>query len=281
MIIDVDPERTRRVVRQARKIEGWFSPQAAGLFALLDEAQRGADIQGHLFEIGVHHGRSAVLMVALARPNERFGACDIFGGQGQNVSGSGAGNRAEFEANISRLAPNFDRLDIFESTSDQLRADQLARPIRLFHIDGGHLVDEALADLRLAAESVDPRGAIIIDDPWRVEWPGVTEAILDFLREKPDLRPVVLGFNKLVLCPLAVRDYYDEFVMRHAWDYFPRSAFASKEIPVAGHPTMVFFLPSYRTVPGIDVRVAQVRALLDRAIGPLNRITARANGRRG
>ena len=43
------------------------------------------------------------------------------------------------------------------------------------------------------------RGALVVDDPYRLEWPGVTEAILAFLAERPDFTVVAVGFNKLVL----------------------------------------------------------------------------------
>jgi hypothetical protein len=260
----VDPKRTRRVVRQTRKIDGWFSPEAAALFALLDEAQRRAGITGDLFEIGVHHGKSALLLIELAAGSEHVGACDIFGMQQANVSSSGEGDRAVFEGNVQRLAPGFDRLDIFEMLSTSLTPDMLQRPVRFFHIDGGHLAEEAMADLRLAAEVSDERGVIVVDDPWRIEWPGVTEAILEFLDEQPQYRPLVLGFNKLALCRVDAFGIYDDVLAREAWRYFPHSAFERKRIPIAGVDTTVFYVPAYRRVPGLDVKIARARSLTQR-----------------
>ena len=174
----MQPADVRTITRRTRRVEGWFSAEAAGLFGLLDEAQRAAGVEGHLFEIGVHHGRSAVLLSQLARPGERLGVCDLFGEQTQNVSASGSGNRAIFEGNMAALAPGFDRLDVFATASDQLTPDRIGGPYRLFHIDGGHLREEALSDLRLAAGALHERGAIVVDDPFSVAWPGVTEGIL-------------------------------------------------------------------------------------------------------
>jgi len=42
----------------------------------------------------------------LACPGKRLGVCDLFGEQGENVSASGSGNRATFEANMADLAPD-------------------------------------------------------------------------------------------------------------------------------------------------------------------------------
>ena len=161
----MQPADVRTITRRTRRVEGWFSAEAAALFGLLDEAQRAAGVEGHLFEIGVHHGRSAVLLSQLARPGERLGVCDLFGEQTQNVSASGSGNRAIFEGNMAALAPGFDRLDVFATASDQLTPDRIGGPYRLFHIDGGHLREEALSDLRLAAGALHERGAIVVDDP--------------------------------------------------------------------------------------------------------------------
>ena len=126
------PADVRTITRRTRRVEGWFSAEAAALFGLLDEAQRAAGVEGHLFEIGVHHGRSAVLLSQLARPGERLGVCDLFGEQSQNVSASGGGDRAIFERNIAALAPGFDRLDVFATASDELTPEVSAGPTASF-----------------------------------------------------------------------------------------------------------------------------------------------------
>src|SRR6266568_2474608 len=108
----MQPGDVRRIMRRTRRIEGWFSRDAAALIALLDEAQLTAGVRGNIFEIGVHHGRSVAFLCALARDEERLGVCDLFGEQTLNVSASGSGNRAVFEANIAAAAPGFNKLVI-------------------------------------------------------------------------------------------------------------------------------------------------------------------------
>ncbi len=162
------------------------------------------------------------------------------------------------------LAPDFAGLDVFEMSSTSLSADMVQRPVRFFHIDGGHLSEEAMADLRFAAAITSNRGVILVDDPWRIEWPGVTEAILQFLTERAEYRPLALGFNKLAICRREIYDVYDDFLNRYAWRYFPHSAFESKRIPVAGLDTTVFYVPAYRRLPGLDVRIAQARFVTHR-----------------
>jgi Methyltransferase domain len=257
------PADVRAVSRRTRGIHGWFSADAAALFGLLDEAQRIAGVDGGLFEIGVHHGRSAVLLSRLARPDERLGVCDLFGEQAENVSASGSGDRAIFEANMAELAPGFDRLDVFATASDHLSPEQIGGPYRLFHVDGGHLREEALADLRLGAAVLGPRGAIVVDDPFSVAWPGVTEGILVFLAERPDFAPLILGFNKLVLVPATARELYEPLVTDQAtwWRYFDRRIYDLKALPIAGHPTHIVTVPSWRQHPGLNRAVAQMETV--------------------
>ena len=70
----------RQYVKKIRRIQGWFWPAAAHLFAMLDEIQKINGITGNLFEIGDYHGKSAALLGGMVNPQrERLGVCDTFG----------------------------------------------------------------------------------------------------------------------------------------------------------------------------------------------------------
>lgn len=250
------------ISKRTRNIEGWFQESASALFGLLDELQRSASpaIGGGLFEIGVHHGKSAALLCAMARSDETVGVCDLFDSQGANVSGSGAGVRAIFEANVSRVVPGFDRLRIHAKPSGELASDEIGHPQRIFHIDGGHLREEALADLQRGADVLDDAGAIVIDDPYRSEWPGVTEGLLDFLTGRPDFVPIFLGFNKLVIVRSDARAVYRQILDEDGlfWQYFDRRIYSTKVLPVVGAPTRIAFIPSWRQRPELEARISKV-----------------------
>ena len=192
---------TARRFKLAKSVDGWFQKEAALLLALFDEVQKRADIRGDLFEIGVHHGRSSAVLSHFTRsPDERYGVCDLFGEQGANVSDSGRGDRAIFESNMAKLGPDGLRLEVFAKRSDQLSLDEIGRnAYRFFHVDGGHNPDEALADLELASEAIAEAGIIVVDDPFKVEWPGVAQASVEFLLAHPEFDAVAAGFNKLIL----------------------------------------------------------------------------------
>jgi hypothetical protein len=184
--------------------------------------------------------------------------CDLFGAQAENVSASGAGDRATFEANMAALAPGFDRLDVYATASGNLSPEEIGGPYRLFHVDGGHLREEALSDLHLAAAVLDPRGVIAVDDPFSVAWPGVTEGILAFLGERPDFSALILGFNKLVLVPASARALYEPSVTDEAtwWSYFDHRIYEVKVLPIAGQLTHIVQVPGWRQHPELNRWVA-------------------------
>ena len=251
------PEQANQKFRQVRRIHGWFSREAAQLFALLDEAQKRAHVGGNLFEIGVHHGRSTVFLGGLVDgQKERLAVCDIFDQQELNVSGSGRGNYEVFLANMRRAFGRADFVDTFQCLSSELTPEDIGTKYRFFHIDGGHSHRACYGDLELAAACTIPNGLIVVDDPFRPEWPGVTEAILRFL-EKYDgiFCPFLLGFNKFVLIRASSCGFYETFLREHAWSYVPREPFALKMVQVVNSDVYVFYVPTYKSEASVKSRL--------------------------
>lgn len=254
----MDPSEVRRVAGSFRRIGGWFSADAAAFFGLIDEAQKQEGLTGDLFEIGVHHGRSAVLLARMALPSERLRVCDVFARQDLNASESGSGDRRRLEQNLARVAPSAD-YEILERSSLELSRETIGTGYRFFHIDGGHSKEEALSDLDLAADVLMPGGVIAVDDPFRHEWPGVTEALGDFCRAS-SYRPFAMGFNKIILADPEARTVYLTALNSKEWEYFNRLVYTRKDTPVFGSPTAVYFIPSYRRLPpSADHTVALAR----------------------
>lgn len=254
------PVQTMTLAERMRQVEGWFSLEAALLFSWIDEVQRAHSIAGHCFEIGVHRGKSAILLSHLLRPGERLGVCDLFDEQSGNVSRSGSGDRAVFESNMERFGTARDRLAIFAKSSLALTAAEIGTGQRFFHVDGGHNADEALSDVRLAAECLVRGGVIVVDDPFRHEWPGVTEAIIRFLDERPDFSAVLVGFNKLVLVhsdsaamyadSMDDRTTRAEFGLVYPWQLRTRT--------FMGRPLRIFYVPTRTNARSLRARVEQV-----------------------
>lgn len=239
----------KRYTKASDSIEGWFSNDAARLFGWIDEIQKAKDITGDLFEIGCHHGKSAQLLGAMACPDtESLSVCDLFGLQTDNVSRSGHGDREIFESNMKPVRDLGITYNIFQKNSLELKPAEIGDGYRFFHIDGGHNPDEALADLELASQCICDSGVIVLDDPFRSEWPGVTEALIRFLDADPDFQAIMVGCNKIILSRKdASSIYLDEFESRIAQD---TSGFGYpwkiKSLPFQQSNLRILYVPDYR-----------------------------------
>lgn len=255
----MDPTQARRLLPGIRRIDGWFPDEAAMMFALVNALQQRSGVHGDLFEIGAHHGKSAVMLASMADPaSETLGVCDLFGHQTANVSRSGAGNRQLFDANLLRHVRTLPPLRVFERNSKDLTPADTGRGVRFFHIDGGHNADEALSDLELAAATLVENGVIAIDDAFRPDWPGVTEGIVRFLDRHQDFCAAISAFNKLLLARRPAAAIYREVehpVLRNQYDLgYP---WALKTLPFLDSPLTIFHLPTHLRYPKLKARVFQ------------------------
>ena len=181
------------------EVEGWFFPVDAYAFAMFDEIQKREGISGNLFEVGVHHGKTAIFLARAAADGEIVGVCDVFENQEANVDHSGEGSRDLFLANM-RTHANLpvERLAIFSKRSASLTSDETTTKCRFFHIDGGHRPEDVFADLVTADRALSPEGVLSIDDLFNANWPGVSEGFYSFHTTRPDaFVPIFIGGNKV------------------------------------------------------------------------------------
>ncbi len=249
--------RVESLIAATRNLEGWLSDGAIGLFALLDAIQRQHKIGGDLFEIGVHHGKSAIVLALLAdRARERISVCDLFTDQARNVSRSGRGNRDIFIDNLRAVFGETGFVTILDKASQDLRPAEVGSGVRLFHIDGGHSVGEVRADLELAAACLGDRGAIVCDDALHPGWPTVAEAVFAFLfAQQGAIVPIAVGFNKLVMVPAGASALYADWldVPERCWQYVPRSETRGiRRLELCGQPTTCFIPKVWEGVETAD-----------------------------
>jgi len=238
-----------RYLKSSSKIEGWFSSDAARLFGWIDEIQKAEGVIGNLFEIGCHHGKSTQLLGAMARAeSESLSVCDLFGLQTDNVSRSGHGDKEIFERNMQPVRELGVKYTIFQKNSLTLTGSEIGDSYRFFHVDGGHNPDEALADLKLAANSLCEKGVIALDDPFRTEWPGVTEGLIRFLDEYSDFEAIMVGCNKILLTrSSASAVYLNELEKQTAQDAFGFGyPWKIKSMPFHQANLRVLYIPDYR-----------------------------------
>lgn len=190
------------VLNGMEQIDGWgINYNLARLFISLDQFQKTRQISGSIFELGVHHGRASILMSRLAADNETVLLVDLFERQDENIDNSGRGDREILEANLSYWCPGRTHEIV---TGNSLDLDFAALPggqdgFRFAHIDGGHHKQAVLNDLTKVTPLLAPGSVLIIDDFMHSGFPEVNEGCHLFFNQAPDIAPVAMGQNKLIL----------------------------------------------------------------------------------
>jgi|SRR6185312_987965 len=194
------------------QVEGYTSFFDARLFDFFLETQRLAGIAGSMAEIGVHHGRSFFLLARARHDGEQALAVDVFEDDAIYKDPQGFGRGIRFRQNCRRLGVALADNEIYAGLSTTLDAAEIARrvgPVRFFSVDGGHRYDDVAYDMRLAAEALHPRGIIVADDYMNAQWPEVSLALADWLREKDNaLCPFLSSTSKLYLCHRDQKSFY-------------------------------------------------------------------------
>lgn len=202
----------QQYLSETSPVEGWFFPVDAQLFAFIDHVQQERSLTGNLYEIGVHHGKTALLLARFLRPGERLGVCDVFGNQDLNLDRSGEGSLRLFLRNVgtyTSLDPS--AVAVHPKRSDALTEVETTTGCRIFHIDGGHLPKDVKNDLQVAIRALHRDGVVIVDDVFNSSWPGVAEGFFEFLRsDHTELVPLLIGGNKVFLCRPGSLGMYEE-----------------------------------------------------------------------
>lgn len=183
------------------QVEGWFEPESAELMASLLVHQLELGLGGGVAEIGVHHGRSFLLLANGLAPGEPGVALDVFEHQEQNADHSGKGDRGRFEENLARWAPSAAVQIVARSSLEVTPAsarEVFGRP-RMFSVDGGHTAEITRHDLELAESSIVDGGIVVLDDMLNGHWLGVLTGTATYLLDQPRLLPFAISPNKLYL----------------------------------------------------------------------------------
>jgi hypothetical protein len=183
----------------AAHIHGWFMDQAAALWDCLLSYQDASNIRGHLLEIGVHKGKSALLSALHTRHDEEQLLVD-------------PAPLDEAIANIRKACPDT-KLRAFPHPSRLIKREplysELASSIRWIHIDGSHTGQDVNTDLEIAHQLLAHDGIVTIDDFFDFAYPQITAATFAFMAAHPNAFALFLGgFGKGYLCrPLMVKPY--------------------------------------------------------------------------
>ncbi len=205
---------SRYVAHGRRRVAGWFSRIDAEIVSTIMLSQTSRNVKGDALEIGVHHGKTFILLKLCLHDGETAIAVDVFENQELNVGGrSGKGDRDRLEYNLKRFADGTVNTDIITTSSLDLNQSELkARTsgLRFASIDGGHWYEAVLNDLRLAAHCAGGDCVIAIDDFFNPDFPEVSAAYYAWLQDKPDFGPLCVSSGKLYVCrPNAKMQYFD------------------------------------------------------------------------
>ena len=187
-----------------KRVKGWFSADAILLMSYLLQNQEDRHINGSVMEIGVHHGRSFILLSLFIKNDEKAVAIDLFENQSENIDNSGCGDKAIFISNLKQFNPNTNNICIVNKNSTTISSadlfDLTDQKFRFISIDGGHTSEIVYSDLNLANSVLADGGIILIDDYFDQNWPGVSEGTLKFLfQSNHDLIPLAIFDDKILL----------------------------------------------------------------------------------
>jgi hypothetical protein len=185
---------------------------------MLDQNSRGA--KGDALEIGIHHGRSFILLSLCMKNDETAIAVDIFENQELNIEGgSGKGDYNKFMANLERFGDG-KNVKILTASSLDLKKenlDPLNHGLRFISIDGGHWYDAVLNDLRLSASCAGKDCIIALDDFFHHDFPEVSAGYYAWLSEEPDFVPLCVTTSKLYLCRPGMEGRYRDAILKNEY----------------------------------------------------------------
>lgn len=195
--------RSRRYLLSGlRQVDGWLVPTTAHILATLAEQQTSLGIRGDLAEIGIHHGKSFLVLANSIAAGEKIFAIDVFDDQHKNPDQSGLGDRQVFLKNINLHASGIP-LEIIQESSLDLPSigwpQGHANSIRFFSIDGSHTREATLNDLKIAQRTTKDGGIVAVDDLLSAHWLGVISGLSDYLASGGELVPFAIIPDKLLL----------------------------------------------------------------------------------
>lgn len=181
-------------------VPGWFYPDDQALMTWLLDRQDRLEPPGDLVELGAYLGKSAILLGAHLRPDERLVVCDLFDSpapddeNGVELARSySAVSRAAFERNYLAF---HERLPVMVQGPSTVIADHVAPgSCRLVHVDASHLYEHVRGDIETSRTLLRPNGLIVCDDFRAAHTPGVAAAVWSAVTTG-GLRPLCLSPNK-------------------------------------------------------------------------------------
>lgn len=185
--------------------EGWCIPHLWQAIQPLSEFQTLKGVANPVAEIGVYQGKFFIGLMK-TRPAQFHYAIDVFSMQEFNLDGAGRGNLEAFRTNVTKSGEDINSVVCLERDSMALTRGQIeairgkTKGFSMFSVDGCHMVEHTINDMRIAMELTIAQGVIFVDDYYNANWPGVQEAVAKlYLLDSPRFVPLLYSCNKLFL----------------------------------------------------------------------------------
>ena len=223
-----------------KDVQGWCSPNNWQIIWPIVEFQEQMGLRNPVAEIGVYHGKFFIGLVVTKNVPGNY-AIDVFDMQEFNLDGAGKGNLGTLKENLVKCGVDPDDVTLLQADSmaladhDLLEIREKTGGFSLFSIDGCHLPEHTVNDIKIAMSLTVPAGLIFVDDYTNPHWPGVLEGVSKlYFTDYPRFVPVAFGHNKLFLCHLS---YHQKF-LRIIADSLKRANIAYKVVKRFGYESI-------------------------------------------
>lgn len=107
------------------EVEGWLNPLDAQIIFELGSIQTNAGISGAVGEIGVHHGKLAILLYLMLHREEKGFCIDVFDQQELNIDRSGKGNENIFMNNLGKFGIDKNLVHVIKNSSANINSKDI------------------------------------------------------------------------------------------------------------------------------------------------------------
>jgi hypothetical protein len=167
--------------RSLDDVRGWLKPADAFLMAWLLDRQTRLGQRGDVVELGVYHGKSAIVIGYHLVEGERFVVCDLFDQvstettERADIHSYKGLTQAIFESNY--LAFHGMLPVIVQGLSSEIVNHVPSDSCRFVHVDASHFYEHVRIDIGSARSILREDGIVVFDDYRSAHTPGTAAAV--------------------------------------------------------------------------------------------------------
>jgi predicted O-methyltransferase YrrM len=166
---------------QVMAVPGWFGGMDVEAFRSLLAESAAWGSGGDLAELGVYHGKSAVLIGSYLAPGEIFTVIDLFGANAEGAANSRENTEQYLNLTRTQFETAYEGIHgelpvVVQGLSSAITDHASHGTHRFVHIDASHLYENVVQDLAAARTLLKPDGVVVLDDYRTEHTPGVAAA---------------------------------------------------------------------------------------------------------